>query len=227
MTVTLETVEQETGPAPDAAIIWLHGLGADGNDFVPIVDQLPLAPHQVRFIFPHAPVRAVTLNGGLPMRAWFDVLSLQRGTREDLAGIKNSATALDALISREIARGIRSDRIVLAGFSQGGAMALYWGARASVRLAGIIGLSAFMPAAAQLAEELEPANRAVPIFMAHGSADPVVSPAWGEISRDALLAAGFSPSWHTYPMAHAVCPQEIADLSVWLGQVLDAHPPPG
>jgi phospholipase/carboxylesterase len=227
MTLTLETVERETGPKPDSAIIWLHGLGADGHDFVPIVEEMPLAPKQVRYVFPHAPVRPVTLNGGLPMRAWFDVLSLERSAGEDLAGIKASAAAVDELIGHEIQRGIDSRRIVLAGFSQGGALALYCAARQSRRLAGAIGLSTYLPRASQLAEEMVPANRDLPIFLGHGTGDPLVAPALGEMSRDALLAAGFSPSWHTYPMAHGVCPQEIGDIAAWLRNVLGADQLPG
>ena len=227
MSPELETLERATGPAPDAAVIWLHGLGADGNDFLPIVEELALAPHQVRFVFPHAPVRPVTLNGGLPMRAWFDVVSLQRDMAEDLAGIKASAAAVNALISREEARGIPPQRIVLGGFSQGGAIALYCGARQATPLAGIVGLSTYLPGAGQLAAELVPANLKVPVFMAHGDQDPVVAAAWGELSRDALAAAGFSVSWHSYPMPHAVCGQEIADLGGWLCDVLGGLYSPG
>ncbi len=222
----LQTLERQTGAAPDAAVIWLHGLGADGHDFAPIVDELPLAPHQVRYVFPHAPVRPVTLNGGLPLRAWFDVLSLERDTREDVAGIKDSAAGVNALIDREIRRGIPAGRIVLAGFSQGGAVALYCGTRLTTPIAGIIGLSTYLPLAGRLEHELVAANRNMPIFMAHGSQDPVVAPAWGERSRDALRNAGFSPSWRTYPMAHAVCAEEVSDLADWLGQLLAADQSP-
>ena len=220
MGTQLETLERATGPEPDATVIWLHGLGADGHDFLPIVDELPLASLQVRFVFPHAPVRPVTLNGGLPMRAWFDVLSLQRDTHEDVAGIQASASAVTGLIHREQARGVPPERIVLGGFSQGGAVALYCGTRTTVRLAGLVGLSTYLPRAQQLSEELVASNLDVPIFMAHGDQDPVVAREWGEVSRDALRQAGFAPSWRTYPMPHAVCGEEIAELGVWLQDLL-------
>ncbi len=227
MSAELETLERVTGPEPNWAVIWLHGLGADGRDFLPIVEELALAPHQVRFVFPHAPVRPVTLNGGLPMRAWFDVVSLQRDSGEDLAGIKASAAAVNALITREAARGIPAERVVLGGFSQGGAIALYCGTRQPVPLAGIVGLSTYLPGARQLAAELVPANLKVPVFMAHGEQDPVVAAGWGELSRDALAAAGFSISWHSYVMPHTVCEQEIADLGGWLRDVLGRLQSPG
>ena len=227
MSTELETLERATGSTPDAAVIWLHGLGADGYDFLPIVDELRLSPHQVRFVFPHAPVRPVTLNGGLPMRAWFDVKSLDREGEEDVAGIAASAAAVTALIQREQARGIAPSRVVLGGFSQGGAIALYCGVRSATPLAGIIGLSTYLPRARQLSAELVTANLQAPIFLAHGTQDPVVAASWGEMSRDALRSAGFSPSWHTYPMPHAVCGEEIADLSVWLTEVLTATQSPG
>jgi phospholipase/carboxylesterase len=227
MSPELETLERVTGPEPNSAVIWLHGLGADGHDFLPIVEELALAPHQVRFVFPHAPVRPVTLNGGLPMRAWFDVVSLQRDAAEDLAGIRASAAAVDALITREAARGIPPERVVLGGFSQGGAIALYCGTRQLMPLAGMVGLSTYLPGAGRLAAELVPANLKVPVFMAHGEQDPVVAAAWGQRSREALAAAGFSISWHSYRMPHAVCGQERADLGGWLRGVLGGLQSPG
>lgn len=214
-TALLPCVEVETGAQPQAAIIWLHGLGADGHDFEPIVPELKLQ-QAVRFVFPHAPVRPVTLNGGWPMRAWFDIIALDREAQRDLHGTEESRRAVEALIRRENERGIPTERIVLAGFSQGGALALHTGLRYPEKLAGIIGLSTFLHTFDSLQTEAAPANRATPIFMAHGSEDSVVMPARGMETYDRLQAFGYVIDWHEYPMAHAVCPEEIGDLAQWL-----------
>ena len=217
----LDAIELATAPNPTATVIVLHGLGADGNDFVPIVQQLDLrAAGAVRFVFPHAPVRPVTINGGASMRAWYDILGFDLVRREDEAGLRASLADVDALIEREKSRGVAASRIVLAGFSQGCAMALLTGLRHAERLGGIAGLSGYLPLAAKLAAERSGANHDVPIFLAHGRQDPVVAYDRGIASRDALLAVGYPVEWHDYAMAHSVCPQEVADLGRWLGRVL-------
>jgi phospholipase/carboxylesterase len=219
--VTRDVVEVETGPNPAAAVIWLHGLGADGHDFEPIVPELVRPGERaLRFIFPHAPVRPVTLNGGFVMRAWYDIIALDRRGPEDEPGIRASQATIDALIQRENARGIASERIVLAGFSQGGAMALFAGASYPHRLAGIMGLSCYLLLAGRWAAERAVANAATPIFLAHGREDPVVLPALGEEARRALVAEGYAVEWHAYSMPHSVCPQEVADIATWLRRVL-------
>ncbi|MBV9344503.1 MAG: carboxylesterase [Gammaproteobacteria bacterium] len=217
-------LEIETGPQPDAAIIWLHGLGADGHDFEPIVPELarPGMP-PLRFVFPHAPVRPVTLNGGYAMRAWYDIIAIDRRTREDEPGIRASQALVEQLIGRENARGIRSERIVLAGFSQGGAMALFAGLRHARPLAGIIGLSCYLLLGDRLLPERGAANAHTPIFLAHGTQDPVVLPFLGDEAHRALAAAGHEVEWHAYPMPHSVSPQEVADLAGWLRRVLAAE----
>jgi phospholipase/carboxylesterase len=214
-------VEVETGRAPTASVIWLHGLGADGHDFEGIVPQL-VAPGEraLRFVFPHAPVRPVTLNGGYAMRAWYDIVAIDRRSAEDERGIRASQSLIDALIARENARGIASERIVLAGFSQGGAMAIFAGTRYPQRLAGIIGLSCYLVLSGQFAADRAAANQATPVFLAHGSEDPVVAPVLGEQARRALLASGYDVEWHSYSMPHSVCPQEVADIAAWLRRVL-------
>ena len=216
-----DAVEVETGRDPQAAVIWLHGLGADGHDFEPIVPEF-IRPGErtLRFVFPHAPIRPVTLNGGYAMRAWYDIAALDRRTTEDENGIRASQTAIDTLIHRENARGIRSERIVLAGFSQGGAMALFAGTRYPERLAGIMGLSCYQVLAAQFAAERSTANQSTPVFLAHGTQDPVVAPLLGEEARRQLEAAGYSVEWHAYSMPHSVCPEEVADIAAWLRRVL-------
>lgn len=217
----LACVELESAPNPAASVIWLHGLGADGNDFVPVVRELGLpSTLPVRFVFPHAPVRPVSINNGFRMRAWYDIAGADFNNRADLAGVRESQAQIEALIAREVKRGIASNRIVLAGFSQGGAVALYAGLRHAQRLAGIMSLSAYLVAADTLSGEAEAANRDVPIFMAHGSADPMVRFAWGEASWRALVQAGYSVEWHTYPMEHSVCMEEIAAISAWLQRIL-------
>ena len=216
-----ESVEIETGRDPSGTVIWLHGLGADGHDFEPIVPELVRPGERaLRFIFPHAPIRPVTLNGGYAMRAWYDLIALDRRTREDETGIRASQALIETLIRREQARGIASERVVLAGFSQGGAMALFAGARHEAKLAGIMGLSCYLLLASTFSAERRPENHATPIFLAHGAQDPVVPPALGEEARRQLEAAGCVVEWHTYSMPHSVCPQEVADIAAWLRRVL-------
>jgi len=217
----LETVEVETGVEPRAAVIWMHGLGADGHDFEPIVPELDLegAP-PIRFVFPHAPMRPVTINGGMVMRAWYDVMNAGGVRREDVAGVRASQRDIEALIAREERRGIAAGRIVLAGFSQGGAMTLQTGLRHPERLAGLAALSCFLPLADMLTDEVSAANRDVPLFMAHGTHDPMVPLARGQDARDRLLALGYRVDWHEYPMPHSVCAEEVADLSAWFRHVL-------
>ncbi|MDH4189325.1 MAG: alpha/beta hydrolase [Betaproteobacteria bacterium] len=211
-----ETVERETAPKPDATVIWLHGLGADGHDFEPIVPALRLPKRlALRFVFPHAPQQPVTINMGLRMRAWFDIFELG-GAREDETGIRASQALLEALIEREKSRGIAARRIVLAGFSQGGAIALQTGLRHPERLAGILALSTWLPLAEALETERDAANAGVPIFIAHGSSDPMVPLERAERSRDRLAALGYTPEWRAYPMAHEVCQDEVAAIGAWI-----------
>ncbi|MBV6272444.1 carboxylesterase [Alcaligenaceae bacterium CGII-47] len=218
---TLECLERETGPQPTHAIIWMHGLGADGNDFFPIVPELLGAGMPAcRFVFPHAPVRPVSINQGMPMRAWYDIFAMDLVSREDADGVRTSQEAIKALIEREHLRGIPYSNIVLAGFSQGCAMALYTGVRLDKALAGIIGLSGYLPLMDTTAQEYTPANLATPIFLGHGTMDPVVALGRGQAARDTLLTLGYQPQWHAYPMMHAVCPQEIADIRAFLKTVL-------
>jgi phospholipase/carboxylesterase len=220
----LDAVEIETGPAAGVAIIWMHGLGADGHDFEPIVPELDLPPGlAVRFVFPHAPMRPVTINGGAVMRAWYDVAGVGGVRREDEPGVRASQREIEALIEREKRRGLAAARILLAGFSQGGAMALQTGLRHSERLAGLVVLSSFLPLPHTLAAEVSPANRDVPIFMAHGTHDPLIPLARGRESRDRLLALGYRVEWHEYPMPHSVCAEEIADLSGWLRAIFGSN----
>jgi phospholipase/carboxylesterase len=220
----LETVEVEPRAAADAAVLLMHGLGADGHDFESLVPELrlPESP-SVRWVFPHAPVRPVTINGGVRMRAWYDIVALDRSAPEDEAGIRSSAEALFALVRRERERGIDAGRIVLAGFSQGGAMALFTALRWPERLGGVVALSCYLPLAATLPAEAHPANAAVPVFMAHGTFDPLVPPALGESSRDFLRSRGHDVEWHTYPMPHSVCADEVQDLRGWLLRALPAR----
>ncbi len=219
----LETVEIETGPSPRAAVVWMHGLGADGHDFAPVVPALGV-PRQrpVRFVFPHAPRQPVTINAGMVMRAWFDVLQRGGGV-EDAKGLRASREHVEALIAREKARGIPARGLVLAGFSQGGAMALLTGLRHAERLAGIMALSCYLPLADTLAAEATAANRDVPIFMAHGTHDDVIPIARARASRDQLAAAGYAVEWHEYRMPHSVCDQEVLDIGTWLQQILPAN----
>jgi phospholipase/carboxylesterase len=222
MTDVLETVEVETGPSPRASVIWLHGLGADGHDFEPLVPALALpAALPVRFVFPHAPMRPVTINGGMVMRAWYDIRPEGGERREDAAGVREAQARVEALIGRERACGIAAGRMVLAGFSQGGAMALHTGLRHAEGLAGILALSCFLPVADTLAAEASPANRDVPIFMAHGTRDDIIPLARARRARDVLQGLGYGVQWHEYPMPHSVSDSEVADLSRWLRTVLD------
>lgn len=219
----LAAVEVETGPAPSAAVLWLHGLGADGHDFEPIVPMLRGAGEPaVRFVFPHAPVRPVTINGGLRMRAWYDIKGLDLAQRVDAEGIRASADQVAALLAREGERGIPTERVVLAGFSQGGAVALYLGLRLASALAGLVALSTYLPLADELGAGRHPANGGTPVFMGHGTADPVVPLALGEACAQQLERWGQPVSWHRYPMQHAVCPAEIADLRAFLTSRLPA-----
>jgi phospholipase/carboxylesterase len=216
------TVEVETGASPRASVIWLHGLGADGHDFEPIVPELGLPSSlPVRFVFPHAPVQPVTINGGARMRAWYDVYNLEGVRREDETGVRASGNRVEALIAREKARGVAARGIVLAGFSQGGAIALHTGLRHAERLAGIMALSTYLPLAATVAKEASAANRDVPIFMAHGMYDDLIPLGRAAASRDALAAAEYRVQWQEYRMQHAVCPEEIADVAKWLRTVLE------
>lgn len=221
----LPRIEIESAPQPTAAVIWLHGLGADGGDFAALVPELDLRHcPPIRFVFPHAPSLPVTLNGGYVMPAWYDILGADLVSRQDAAGIEQSARAISRLIEHEISRGIAPERIVLAGFSQGCAMALHTGLRFPQRLAGIMALSGYLPLADTLIAERHPANAHTPIFMAHGSMDPVVVPARGEASRQLLTQLGYPVQWHSYPMQHSVHPQEVVDLSAFLTRVLSQHP---
>lgn len=219
--MTLPCVIKETGASPVASVIWLHGLGADGHDFEPIVPELvdPSWP-PLRFVFPHAPVRPVTLNMGMPMRAWYDIRALSLDERADEAGIRDSLAQIEALIATEHARGIDSRHIILAGFSQGGVMALHAGLRHEPALAGIVGLSCYLPLAQTLEGERSPANARTPVLLMHGTHDPVVPPALGEHARRTLEGWGYGVEWHTYPMQHQVCLEQIADLRTWFGQRL-------
>lgn len=221
MTTLLPRIELESGPNPGAAVIWLHGLGADGNDFAAIVPELDLSNcPPIRFVFPHAPSMPVTVNGGYVMPAWYDIYGANLVDRQDTAGIQQSERALIALIEHEVARGIPHQNIVLAGFSQGCAMVLHTGLRLPQTLAGIIALSGYLPLADRFAGERSAANAQTPIFMAHGTQDPVVAMQRGEDSRDALVALGHPVLWHSYPLAHSVHPREVADISAFLAQVL-------
>lgn len=217
----LETIDVETAPQPTGSIIWMHGLGADAHDFEPVVPQIAgRGAQRWRFVFPNAPRRPVTINGGMPMRAWYDIKSLERGTLEDEAGFRDSDAGIRALIERETGRGVPPARIVLAGFSQGGALSLYSAPRLAVRLAGVVALSCYVPLRAGLASGRSPANDATPIFMGHGRADPMIPMSLGLESRDILESHGYVVEWHDYPMAHSVCPAEIADIAAFLRRVL-------
>ena len=219
--MSLDTLEFETAPNPTASVIVLHGLGADGNDFVPIAEALALDPvGPVRFVFPHAPVRPVTINGGMSMRAWYDIRQADLGRQEDEGGLRESLLDVEALIARERGRGVAASRIVLMGFSQGCAMTLLTGLRHAERLAGLVGLSGYLPLADKTAAERSAANQDVPIFMAHGTRDPVVVLPRATASRDHLQSLGYAVEWHDYAMEHSVCQEEIADMQDWLQKVL-------
>jgi phospholipase/carboxylesterase len=216
-----ECVELETGARPVASAIWLHGLGADGHDFEPIVPELGLPDSlALRFVFPHAPVRPVTLNNGYPMRAWFDIVKIGLNQPRDRDGMLSASHMLGALIERENARGIPSTHIVVAGFSQGGAVALYTGLQYREKLAGILALSTYLPLGEGFDFEIDPANAHTPVFYAHGIQDPVVPLPLAEHTRQQLMARGCAVNWHTYPMPHAVHPEEIGHIRAWLLSVL-------
>jgi phospholipase/carboxylesterase len=217
----LDTIDIETAPQPKTSVIVLHGLGADGNDFVPFAQQIDLrAAGPVRWVFPHAPVMPVTINGGYRMRAWYDVLAGDLRQRQDEKGLRASHAMVEELIARENQRGTPAGRIVIAGFSQGCAMALLTGLRHGERLGGILGMSGYLPLAEMTSQERSDANRLAPIFLAHGTMDPVVPLVAGQMSRDALRALGYDVQWHEYPMAHSVCADEVRDANAWLLKVL-------
>ena len=216
-----ETVEVETGPNPIGSVIWLHGLGVDGHDFEAIVPELRLPESlSLRFVFPHAPVRPVTLNNGMEMRSWYDIISLDRNGPVDEAGINDSSAILESLLEREMERGIDPGQIVVAGFSQGGAIAINTVLRSSGNLAGLLALSTWLPLPA--ATDGHGADTSLPVFMAHGRFDPMIPMQFGRLSADRLIEAGFDVEWHDYPMAHAVCPDEIVDIRRWLLSVYTA-----
>jgi phospholipase/carboxylesterase len=217
----MQTIELAGTADPVATVVVLHGLGADGTDFLPMADEMDLSSvGPVRWILPRAPVRPVTINGGYRMRAWYDILGADLARREDEAGLRESFAAVHALVEREIARGVPARRIVLAGFSQGCAITLGAGLRCSHRLAGLAGLSGYLPLADSTAAERHAANRDVPVFQAHGLRDGVVTPDRGQAAREALVALGHDVEWHDYPMEHSVCMEEIQALEAWIRRVL-------
>ena len=219
-----ECVEVSTGTDPVGSVIWLHGLGADGHDFEPIVPELHLPTSiPLRFVFPHAPVRPVTINGGMAMRAWYDIVSLDASGRADAEGVHESTAILEDLIAREMERGIAADRIVIAGFSMGGAIAINTALHTRQTLAGMMALSTYLPLPNELAAAS--GSRDLKVFMAHGSFDPMLPLQWGQASAAALRDRGFDVEWHEYPMAHAVCPDEIRDIRQWLLSVFEAETP--
>ncbi len=215
-----ECVEVTTGADPVGSVIWLHGLGADGHDFEPIVPELRLPDDlPLRFVFPHAPARPVTINAGMVMRAWYDIVSLDSEGRADEAGVRESTELLNALVEREQDRGVEARNIVVAGFSQGGAIAINAALNSEERLAGLMALSTYIALPVEIDDV--PGNRELPVFMAHGTFDPMVMLKWGRASAETLRNAGYRVEWHEYPMAHAVCPQEIQDIRQWLLEVYD------
>jgi phospholipase/carboxylesterase len=221
----LETIEVETAPRPDAAIIWLHGLGADGHDFEPVVPELVRRGERAwRFVFPNAPVRPVTWNNGMRMRAWYDIAGIGGGAAEDVAGFRQADAQIRELIAREVSRSIPTTRIVLAGFSQGGAVSLYVAPRFEQRLAGVMALSTYLPCESSFLAQRSHANDSTPILAAHGQGDPVVPMAMGIKARDFLKTHGYSVEWHDYPMPHSVCPAEIVDIGAFLRRALPPLP---
>jgi phospholipase/carboxylesterase len=219
MAEVLDAIEIETARNPTASVIWMHGLGADGNDFAPIIPALQLPKTAIRFVFPHAPVQPVTINGGMRMRAWYDI-SDGAIRREDEDGVRASQRLIETLIAREKERGTAAERLVLAGFSQGGAIALHTGLRHPERIAGVMALSTYLPISDKFAAEANAANRGAPIFMAHGIYDPVIPLARAEQSRSILQSLGYVVEWREYPMPHSVCPEEVADIGAWLRTAL-------
>jgi phospholipase/carboxylesterase len=217
----LSFIEIETQPNPDATVIWMHGLGDSGHGWASEVSALELPPAaRIRFLFPHAPMMPITINQGYQMRAWYDVAGSDLSARVDLNGIRASRECIEALLRHEYERGIAPSRTVLAGFSQGGAVALFAGLRHSERLAGIVALSTYLIGAETLGQEASEANRQTPIFMAHGTVDPVVLPQWGEMSHDALRERDYEVEWRTYPMPHSAVEQELQDVGAFLARVL-------
>ena len=221
MSELLDAIEIETGREPDAVVIWMHGLGDDGRGWSEVVPALQLPDRlRVRFLFPHAPVMPVSINQGFRMRAWYDVRAEAGVRREDAAGVREAQSSIEALIAREKARGVAAEHVVLAGFSQGGAMALHTGLRHPERLAGIMALSCFLPLADHVAAEASAVNRATPIFFAHGIHDPMIPLARAQHARDALTGLGYRVEWHEYPMPHSVTDAEVLDIAAWLARIL-------
>jgi phospholipase/carboxylesterase len=220
MSETLPAIEIETKPKPSHTVIWLHGLGADGNDFVPVVKEMKLPRLGIRFVFPHAPMRPVTINGGFVMRAWYDIAYQELAFKEDERGLRESQKLIEELIVRENTRSIPSSRIVLAGFSQGGVLALQTGLRQSKPLAGLMALSSYLPMSPMIEVERNAASNLVPVFMGHGITDNIVPLALGKMSRDTLIKLGYEVEWHQYTMPHSVCAEELSDIGVWLKRVL-------
>src|ERR1700693_5351170 len=220
MAELLQTIEIETRPKPSHSVIWLHGLGADGNDFVPIVQELSLPPLGIRFVFPHAPMRPVTINGGFVMRAWYDIAQQDLAMKEDEQGLRQSQKMIEELIAKEKKRGVPLSRIVVAGFSQGGVISLQTGLRQAERLAGVMSLSAYLSLTSTIENERNAANNDVPIFLGHGIADNIVPLPLGIALRDRLLKLGYDVAWHQYPLPHSVCAEELDDISAWLTRVL-------
>ena len=221
----LDCIELETGPQPRHSVIWLHGLGADGRDFEPIVPELcPRHWPALRFVFPNAPMRAITVNGGMRMRGWYDIGGIDIAAKQDAVGVRSSIESINALIAREGERGIPPERILLAGFSQGGAITLAAGLRQPKPLLGLIALSTYLPLNTTFPHEAAPESHSVPIFMAHGRFDPVVPEALGVMSRDWIKALGNPVEWRSYPMPHSVCAEEIRDISQWIEARLAAAP---
>jgi phospholipase/carboxylesterase len=220
MTSDLLPIEIETGPVPRRCVIWMHGLGADGNDFVPVVDELDLPQASIRFVFPHAPMQPVTINGGYVMRAWYDIGYQDLSLREDERGVRESQHAIEALIERERKRGIEPERLVLAGFSQGGAIALQTALRYPAPIAGVLALSTYLPLPDKLENERSAANQNVPILMAHGIEDPIVPLKLAQASCSRLLTLGYPVQWHEYEMPHAVCPEELQHIGAFLRAVI-------
>lgn len=219
MPTILPHITLDTAPSPRHSIIWLHGLGADGGDFVPVAEEMNL-PVAVRYIFPHAPEQPVTINGGYIMRSWYDIVATDIGSEQDAAGVRDSQAEIEKLIAREKARGILPANIFLAGFSQGGAIALHTGLRHAERLGGILALSTYLPLSGTLKEEASIAAKDTPVFMAHGRSDPIVPYALGRSSEEILQQQGYQIEWHEYAMPHSVCQEEIRDIEVWLTQRL-------
>jgi phospholipase/carboxylesterase len=220
MSEPLQAIEIETRPKPSHSVIWLHGLGADGNDFVPIIQELSLPPLGIRFVFPHAPMRPVTINGGFVMRAWYDIAYQDLAMKEDEQGLRQSQKMIEELIAKEETRGVPANRIVVAGFSQGGVISLQTGLRQPERLAGVMSLSAYLSLTSTFERERNAANNDVPIFLGHGIADNIVPLPMGIASRDRLLKLGYDVDWHQYPMPHSVCAEELDDISAWLARIL-------